>query len=513
MKRDPTTSDRRLASTAGAVSVGVTLGLSELAAGIFSRVPSTLSAVGSFVVDITPGVVESIAIEVFGTADKGALAIGTVVVAALIGAMVGRMALRRPGLPGAVFLVFGALGLTAALSQPLIAPLLTVIVVLVATLTGWAVVEWSLRWIQRPVEPTDGLAGDWDRRRFALSIAGVGAAALVTGAVGRRLIIGRSETVRKALDIAEPVTRVPALPAGSAFDVAGLTPVVVPSDDFYRIDTALVVPRPDPDSWRLKVTGLVDEELEFTLADLQAMPLHERFVTIACVSNPIGGDLVGNALWTGVRLVEILDRAGVHPDATQIVGRSVDGWTAGFPTAAAYDGRDPLIAIGMNRDVLPASHGFPARLIVPGLYGYVSATKWLKEIELTRLEDFDGFWIPRGWAKFGPIKTQSRIDTPRRGSRTQGAATVIAGVAFAPTKRIERVEVRVDGGPWLDAEISTPLSDEAWVQWKLEIELAPGDHRAEVRATDGTGETQTDIRTSPRPSGATGHHETDFEVV
>jgi DMSO/TMAO reductase YedYZ molybdopterin-dependent catalytic subunit len=295
--------------------------------------------------------------------------------------------------------------------------------------------------------------------------------------------------------------------------VEGLTPLIVPNDEFYRIDTALIVPRVDPANWQVSVTGMVDNPLSFTLAELEAMPLIERYVTIACVSNEVGGDLVGNAKWTGVRLTEVLDRAGVQSGATQIVGKSVDGFTVGFPTEVAFDGREPMIAIGMNGEPLPPRHGYPARLIVPGLYGYVSATKWLSEVELTTWEAFDAYWVPRGWAKEAPIKTQSRIDVPRPGSQVQPGSTPIAGVAWAPIRGISRVEVRVDEGPWTDAEISEPLAAAAWVQWRATVDLPGGSHAVEVRATDGDGVPQTPERRSPRPDGATGYHRAAYEAV
>jgi hypothetical protein len=236
------------------------------------------------------------------------------------------------------------------------------------------------------------------------------------------------------------------------------------------------------------------------------MPLVERYATLCCVSNEIGDTLVGNALWTGVPLTDILDIVKVKDGADQLVGRSVDGWTAGFPTELAYDGREPLIAVGMNREVLPANHGFPARLVVPGLYGYVSATKWLTEIELTTWDAFDGYWIPRGWAKEGPIKTQSRIDRPRSGGNIEVGAYTFGGVAWAPTREIERVEVRIDDGPWHVAELSAPLSINSWVQWSLRTEITEGPHTMHVRATDGTGQTQSETRVRPKPDGVEGWH-------
>jgi DMSO/TMAO reductase YedYZ molybdopterin-dependent catalytic subunit len=318
---------------------------------------------------------------------------------------------------------------------------------------------------------------------------------------------GRLVATTTGVEIPAAGATAPPLPAGSSLDVAGITPLVVPNAEFYRIDTALLVPRPDVESWRLRLTGLVDAPFELTYDELLAMPLFEQYVTIACVSNEVGGDLVGNALWRGARLKELLERARIRPEATQIVGRSVDGFTVGFPTAHAIaDDREPMVAVAMNGEPLPANHGFPARLIVPGLFGYVSATKWLTEIELTTWEAFDAYWIPLGWSKEGPILTQSRIDTPQNGSGLSAGSVPVAGVAWAPDRGISTVELRVDGSEWQAAELSTPISDATWVQWVYRWDAEPGDHTLEVRATDGKGEVQTDERTRPAPSGARGHH-------
>ena len=282
----------------------------------------------------------------------------------------------------------------------------------------------------------------------------------------------------------------------------------MPNDGFYRIDTALIVPRVDVATWTVKVSGMVDKPLSFTYDQLAAMPIFEQYVTIACVSNEVGGDLVGNALWRGVHLRDVLAMAGVQPGATQIVGRSVDGFTVGFPTAWAMDpSRDPMIALGMNGEPLPVEHGYPARLIVPGLYGYVSATKWLAEIELTTLEAFDAYWVPLGWAKEAPILTQSRIDVPRdRRGGSRSDRSPIAGVAWAPDRGISKVEIRIDEGAWQPATLSAAISKATWVQWEVGWNAPPGDHTIEVRATDGTGEVQTDQVTPPAPDGARGHH-------
>ncbi len=510
---DPRTTRR--AGWAGVAAAGLALGLTELFAGMFDAVPSAVSAVGSFVVDWSPGFVKRFAIAVFGTADKGALAIGTTIIALIIGYTIGRATLRREWLPGAVFGGFGLIGIAAGLAQPLINPWLAVIAIGGAAFAGWRVLEAMIASIRGEAAsaPTDGLPTDPSRRSFAALLTGAGVAAVAGGGIGRSMIIQRSEADIESVPLPDVAMPAGVGPENEFTGINGLTPVVVPNDDFYRIDTALIVPRPDAATWSMSVTGMVDNELRFSLDDLLDMELHDRYVTISCVSNEVGGGLVGNALWTGVRLVDVLDQAGVQPGATQIVGRSVDGWTSGFPTEAAYDGRDPLIAIGMNGEPLPARHGFPARLIVPGLYGYVSATKWLSEIELTRWEDFDAYWIPRGWSKEGPIKTQSRIDHPRRGERVAAPDAVFAGVAWAPTLGIDRVEIRIDDGPWVDAELTAPLSGDAWVQWKRALPVEPGNHTVTVRATDGRGETQTPERSRPDPDGATGHHSIDFRAV
>ncbi|MDE0116573.1 MAG: molybdopterin-dependent oxidoreductase [bacterium] len=299
---------------------------------------------------------------------------------------------------------------------------------------------------------------------------------------------------------AEPV-RVP------NFDhIAGIAPLITPNEDFYLIDTALSYPQIDPQDWSLRIHGMVDREVEIGFEELLDLGLVQEQVTLSCVSNRVGGNLVGNAEWVGVPLATVLDQAGVQPGATQIVGRSVDRWTAGFPTEVALDGRVALVAVQMNGEPLPISHGFPARLVVAGLYGYVSATKWLSDIELTTWEAFDGYWIPRGWSKEGPIKTQSRIDVPRRNSVIDPGPTAIAGVAWAPSRAIERVEVQVDGEDWVEAELSRETTVNSWRQWMVTWNATPGEHLVRVRATDGTGTTQTSQISNPAPDGATGWH-------
>ena len=495
--------------TATVLAVALTLGLSELLAGLIDRIPSTLSSIGAIVVDNTPTSIERWAIDVFGTADKAVLAIGVVLTTLLIAGAVGTWMYRSGVVVAApIFVGFGALGLAASLNQTLISVPMTILAAVLTTGTGLYTLYWLLQTSAGSLTDTvvggqtDGVPADPSRRQFVSRAAGVGAAAAAGGLLGRRLL-----TATRTSTVTLPAAgTLPGVAAENFFDIDGLKQIVVPNDSFYRIDTALLVPRVSVDSWRLRIDGLVDNPLEFTFDDLAARDLVEEYVTIACVSNPVGGSYVGNAKWTGVPLSELLNEAKPTREAEQVVGWSVDRWASGFPIEAVFDGREPLVAIAMNDEPLPARHGFPARLIVPGLYGYVSATKWLERIELTTWEGFDSYWVPRGWDKEGPIQTASRIDVPRDGGRVEPGEVVAAGVAWAPLKEIALVEVQLDGGDWIEAEVTEPLSDKAWVQWKAPLTLAEGDHTLAVRATDGTGDVQTSVERGSLPSAATGHH-------
>jgi DMSO/TMAO reductase YedYZ molybdopterin-dependent catalytic subunit len=324
----------------------------------------------------------------------------------------------------------------------------------------------------------------------------------------RGVVAGRDDVV-----LPRPFSTQPGPVEGDALVADGISELVTPNEGFYRIDTAISVPRVDLDTWTLKIHGLVERPIDLTFDDLVDLPMVERFVTLSCVSNRVGGNLVGHARWQGVPLRDLLDRVGVDPKATQIVGRSVDGFTVGFPAEAAFDGREALVAVAMNGEPLPFDHGFPARLVVAGLYGYVSATKWLSEIELTTWDAFDAYWIPRGWSKEAPIKTQSRIDVPRQSERLDAGTVPIAGVAWAPNRGIEKVEVQVDEGPWVEAELSVELSKDSWRQWALDWEATTGAHAIKVRATDANGETQTSEVAAPAPNGATGYHTRNVVVT
>nr|WP_203782441.1 molybdopterin-dependent oxidoreductase [Actinoplanes rishiriensis] len=346
---------------------------------------------------------------------------------------------------------------------------------------------------------------DFDRRVFFRALGITSGLAVVGGVAGRLLTARRA--VSGARDaVVLPVARQVAAPLASDVQAPGAVPFVSSNRDFYRIDTALYPPQVDPATWQLKIHGLVRNPITITWAELLQLPMIERYVTLACVSNEVGGDLVGNALWLGTPVQALLDRAEPLPGADQVVQRSVDGWTCGTPTEVLRDGRDALLAIGMNGEPLPVSHGFPVRMVVPGLYGYVSACKWVTELELSRFADFDAYWVPRGWAPKAPIKTQSRIDTPRDGDPVAGGTVVVAGVAWAQQRGIAKVEVQVDEGPWVEATLAATVSSDTWRQWSHRWAAAPGDHTIRVRATDTRGETQPSSPSSTAPDGATGWH-------
>jgi DMSO/TMAO reductase YedYZ molybdopterin-dependent catalytic subunit len=496
------------AAVAGAVAGAAALGVAELLAGILPGAASPIIAVGDTVIALQPPGAKQFVVELFGEADKLVLNLVIVVVALVGAAGIGIVGRSRPGLARIGFAAGGLLALGAGLRDPLAEPITTLLVAVTAVAVAIGVLEWLLRLAAARDEPPVAEMPAWGRRRFiGTSLAVVGLAA-TSGLLGRTLLDrGRLAAAEQSGDLPSPVTTVPPPPDGASLAVEGLSSLVTPNTEFYRIDTALIVPRPDVRTWRLAVTGMVRRPFELSYDELLAMPLHEQYVTIACVSNEVGGDLVGNALWTGVYLKDLLDRAEIDPAATQIVGRAVDGFTAGFPTVHALaDDREALVAVAMNGEPLPPSHGYPARLIVPGLFGYVSATKWLAEIELTTLDGFDAYWVPLGWSKLGPILTQSRIDVPRNGASLDAGTVAVAGVAWAPDRGIDSVEVQVDEDGWEPAELSAPISGATWVQFVHRWEATPGEHLLRVRATDGEGEIQTDTRTPPAPDGARGHH-------
>jgi DMSO/TMAO reductase YedYZ molybdopterin-dependent catalytic subunit len=528
-----------VAAAAGVVSAAVALGVGEAVTGLEGPGPSLVTAVGTEFIDRFAASLKDLAVRLFGTSDKPALVVGIVVTSLLLGAVAGIAAARRFAVGVVGFVGFGAVGLWAYLRDPLGTTGTGLAAAVAAAAAGVASLAVLLRLAAHTSEQVsddliddgvdarrrtgvvDGVAaggtivaappspigaGRPRRREFLLGAAVLGVGAASTAVLGRRLRSSSSaEATRRSVAIPRPASSRPA-PASQPFAVPGLSPYITPNTDFYRIDTALVIPQVDVGTWRLDITGLVDRPYSLTYDELLRLDAVEEAVTLQCVSNEVGGDLVDNAVWQGVPLAALLERAGVRDGATQVVGRSVDRWTAGFPTDVALDGRVALVAYAMNGEPLPTRHGFPARLVVAGLYGYVSATKWLRQIELTTWDGFDGYWISRGWAKDGPIKTMSRIDVPRGGDRLAAGRTAIAGVAWAPARGVRGVEVRIDDDEWRPCRIGEVASENTWVQWLFEWDAAPGEHEISVRAIAADGDVQTGDIASPAPDGATGWH-------
>ncbi len=508
------TSSRPAAALVGLLAGAVALALGELVAGILGG-SSPVVSVGDAAIDRVPPAVKDLAIELFGTNDKVALVVGILLVLATFAAVVGVVAARRPLLGAAGIGLFGLVGALASRTDSSSESFLVdVTPSVVGALAGIALLLAGRRAPQGPlVRAPEGRPAVLARRQFLGLAVVTAAAAGGLGTAGRWLQAQASAaTSRAAVVLPRAVRRLRPVPAGADLGIDGVVPFVTPNRDFYRIDTALLVPQVKTEGWTLRIHGMVERELELTYDELLARDLVEADVTMTCVSNEVGGGLLGNARWLGARLDDLLREAGVRRGATQVVPRSVDGYAAGFPTEVAMDGREALVAVGMNGEPLPLDHGFPARLVVPGLYGYVSATKWLKEIELTTLDAFDSYWVRRGWAKEAPIKTSCRIDTPRGLARLQPGRVPVAGVAWAQGRGIRAVEVRVDDGPWAPARLATAVGDDTWRQWVLEWDATPGTHSLQARATDGTGALQVEEREAPIPEGATGWHTVQVTV-
>nr|WP_062335944.1 molybdopterin-dependent oxidoreductase [Herbidospora sakaeratensis] len=531
------------AALAGLTAAAVAVGVGQLAAGVIGGDSSPVVAVGNAAVDLSPAWLKNWAIATFGENDKTVLIGGIFVVIALLAAGFGVLARIRLGYGRLALLAFGVLGAWAAATRP-DAGMIDVLPSLLAAWAGAATLSRIFRRLE-PVEiaapavgardaagegaasdppsapleqPPVMLAGDRlrtiDRRKLFTGIATGAGVAAVTGAAG--VWIGdrnnvSAERAQVAAELPKPAKPLPPLPAGVDFKVPNLSPFVTPNHDFYRVDTALALPNVDPNTWTLKIHGMVDRPIELTFAELLKRPIVEADVTLACVSNPVGGPYVGNARWLGVAMAGILREAGIKAGADMLLSTSADGWTAGTPVEVVMDGRDALFAFAMNGEPLPVSHGFPVRQVVPGLYGYVSATKWVVDVKLTRFDEETAYWTDRGWDAKGPIKTQSRIDTPR--NKTKPGRNVIAGVAWAQTKGIAKVEVKVDDGPWQVAKLAEVPGLDTWRQWSIEVDLASGLHNLSCRATDETGETQTDRGAPPEPNGATGYHQVLIETT
>jgi DMSO/TMAO reductase YedYZ molybdopterin-dependent catalytic subunit len=504
---------KKVGAALGLLATAVGLAAAELIVGLVPGSSSPVVPVGQEFIDRTPKPLKEWAIEQFGTNDKAVLVAGALVVILGIGVIVGILMMR--GERAGAFALTGVIGVAGAWAV-LIRPDPT-FAKLLPTIVGTGVSIAVLWWLgPKPgVSEEDGTAVMMgvDRRQFITGAVTVGSAAVVTGGVGR-VLQQRFEVNEERANLQLPDVDDSAQNVAGDFElgVDGIESFVVPNDSFYRIDTALVVPQVKVDSWKLNIDGLVDTPLELTFDDLLARPQIERHITLSCVSNAVGGGLVGNAVWQGVLLKDILDEAGVQDGAEQVVSRSTDGWTCGSPIEAIMDGRDAMLAIAMNGEPLPARHGYPVRIVVPGLFGYVSATKWVTDIRLTRWDEFDAYWIPRGWSKRGPVKTMARIDTPRSGAARSGEVA-IGGVAWAVHRGVSKVQIRVDEGEWRDAELGSVPSADTWVQWVYRLNDAePGRHTVEVRAFDGSGEPQPEEPAAVAPNGAQGYHRISLTV-
>jgi DMSO/TMAO reductase YedYZ molybdopterin-dependent catalytic subunit len=545
----------------GLLTAAVALGVGQLVAGLTGSVGSPVIAVGSAAIDLTPPPVNNFAISAFGADDKTALVTGILILLAGFAAAIGIAAVRRFSYGVAGLAVFTVIGLTAALTRPTASPADAL-----PSLVGGAAGLFAMSRLVRAAHATAGPApavesgdagpdpgetaepqeaagpagpgGSWaprravaapggpgtpaggahraapaaagpdaaGRRQFLVTSSVVVAAAGVSGLAGR--ILAERSSVSQALatlKLPPPVQRAPALPSGADLRIPGLSPFVTPSSSFYRVDTALVLPQVPPSSWQLRIHGMVAHELTLTFDDLLKLPLLEDWITLCCVSNPVSGPYIGNALWLGASLSRLLRAAGIRAGAEQLLCTSVDGFTSGTPVQTVMDGRDALLAVAMNGAPLPVAHGFPARMVVPGLYGYVSACKWVTDIKVTTFAGEFAYWAQRGWSQRAPIKTESRIDVPGNASTVRAGRRPVAGVAWAQHKGIEAVEVRVDGGSWKKATLAAVPGIDTWRQWVWEWDATRGDHVIEARATDATGYTQTRALAPPAPNGATGY--------
>ncbi|WP_350278018.1 molybdopterin-dependent oxidoreductase [Kribbella sp. HUAS MG21] len=505
------------------MAAGAALAVGYLVADVTGG-PWPVDAVGVQVIDWAPGAVKDWAVRTLGTADRPLLRVGICGVLVVVAAIAGLIGAR--GHPRAAVGIAGGLGLlgvafaagsrsaAGSLADRLLPATVTL---LAAVLALWLVVRRSrppreqpdrrgpaLTVPRRRLSPAEHPEG-FDRRRFLLTVSAL--AAVGAGAAGAaRVVGGAGQELRARVRIPRPTDAAGPVPA--SLDVPGISPFTTPNGSFYRVDTLLQVPRIDPRDWELRIHGLVDKELRLSFGDLLGRRLIERDITLTCVSNEVGGPYVGNARWIGVPIADLLREAGVRAGADAVKSTSVDGLTIGTPLAALTDGRDAILAVAMNGEPLPFEHGFPVRMVVPGLYGYVSATKWLVDLEVTRFRDFSAYWTDRGWSVEAPIKTSARIDVPKGFATVPAGPAVAAGVAWAQRRGIAKVEVRVDDGPWQPAKLAPVDGVDTWRQWTFRWTATPGTHKLTVRATDSTGEPQTDRQAPPRPNGSSGLHNT-----
>ena len=533
---------------AGVLTGAVAVGTGQLVAGIISPGSSPVVVVGQLQIDYTPPWLKNFAIREFGGHDKEILVGGILVVLAVFAAGLGVLAMRRLWYGVAGLAVFALVGVIAAATRPG-ATAADVLPVLAAAAAGVAAMLALIRAarVGGPAVPPPGApaagqdaglpvaalppaapvppppsappvpaasgaaagppAGPQPGRRRFLVVSGVAVGTAAAGGLAGRVLAGRFSVTgaRGALRLPAPAVRAPALPAGADLHIPGLAAFITPNQAFYRVDTAIVLPQVAPASWMLRIHGMVRRQISVSFDQLIHRPLIEDYITLCCVSNPVAGPYIGNARWLGASLAALLRQAGIAAAADQLLCTSADGFTSGVPIQAVMDGRDALLAVAMNGQPLPVAHGFPARMVVPGLYGYVSACKWITDIEVTTYQAATAYWAQRGWDAQAPVKTESRIDVPDGRSPLPAGRTAIAGVAWAQHKGIDAVQVRIDRGPWQQARLAAVPGIDTWRQWARDWDATPGRHLLEARATDRTGYTQTPRQAPPEPNGATGY--------
>ena len=524
-----------LPAFAGLASVVLGLGVAEVVAAFVAPAASPVLVVGSQLIDWAPAWAKRTAIALFGTGDKAALLTGIAIALVIVAGAAGVLERWKPPIGRIVIGAAGVFGVGAAIARSGSSPA-DIIPAGAATIVALIVLGYLLRKLDeapraRPVNPATlrqsgstrvpgasiaeaaatqrDVAARLSRRRFLGLTSGALAVGALAALSGYALQAGAraAAAARTALKLPPPAVKAAAVPAGAELDIPGLSKVVSPNAEFYRIDTALQVPQLDPARWELRITGMVEKPVTVTFAELLALPLEESYTTLMCVSNEVGGNLIGNAKWLGYPIRHLLARARPTASADMVLSHSADGFTASTPLSVLQeDDRNAILAVGMNGDPLPPEHGYPVRMVVPGLYGYVSATKWVVELQVTRFADHTAYWTDRGWSARGPVKLESRIDVPRAGTSVKAGRVVVAGVAWHQHTGIRKVEVRVDGGDWNDAELAAAISADTWVQWRWEWDAPAGQHQLEVRATDAAGDVQTAQVADTVPDGATGYH-------
>ena len=521
------------AALVGGVTATTTLATAEVVSLFLGGIGNPILAVGSAIVDLVPPGFKTLVIELFYTADKLVLFISLGLVVVVFAVVAGILQSRKGRWGEAVIGLVAVIAIAAAVTRSGATP-----VHAIPTLAGAALGILTLRALigrlelwhgarQTAAHPSASLPSDAlapfpssvrpgvERRRFLRLTITIGVVSALVGA-GARIAIAAATAVgdlRAAIRLPRAVTPAPAIPANATLDVEGISPFVTSNSGFYRIDTALQVPSVDPRDWTLRITGMVEQDVTIDFEELLALPMQESLITLACVSNEVGGGLIGNALWLGHPIRDLIARARPMPGADMVLSTSIDGFTASTPLEVLLDeNTDALLAVGMNGEPLPLQHGFPARMVVPGLYGFVSATKWVVSLEVTRFADRVAYWTPRGWSERGPIKLSSRIDTPAARSSVPAGTVAVAGVAWAQHIGIDRVEVRVDAGEWREARLARAVSADTWLQWTYEWDAGAGDHEIEVRAADSDGLVQTEEKASVAPDGATGLHSVRVSV-